>query len=261
MATEVKIGAEIDRVTPTRCPADRQVMRQNWYDLTFLHWVVPVERLRPLIPAELEIDTYEGRAYVGLVPFTMRGISPMWSPPVRPLSDFHETNLRTYVHLRGDAPGVWFFSLDAANSVAVRIARGIWKLPYHFARMSLSRQGAITSAGDGALTIAYASERLWPPPVPALCRVTSRPSGVVRPAEVGSLEHFLAERYLLYAYRNGRLYRGQVYHTPYPLQTAELLHLEESMTAAAGIVRPDEPPLAHYAAGVSVKIFPLKQVG
>jgi uncharacterized protein len=257
--------AAIDRVTPMRCPADRQVMRQNWYDLTFLHWAVPVEQLRPLIPAELEIDTYQGRAYVGLVPFTMRGVSPMWSPPMRPLSDFHETNVRTYVHLHGDAPGVWFFSLDAANTVAVRIARGVWRLPYHYARMSLSREETQAGANDsssnrGGLTVTYHSERLWPPPLPANCHVTCQPDGAVNPAEVGTQEHFLVERYLLYAYRNRRLYRGQVHHTPYPLQTARLLHLEESLTSAAGITLPDEPPLVHYAAALQVRIFPLKRV-
>ncbi len=248
---EIECAEAIDRVTPTRCPAERMVMRQNWYDLTFLHWTVPVEQLRPLIPAQLDIDTYEGRAYVGLVPFTMRGVRPVWAPPCPPLSNFHETNVRTYVHLRGRDPGVWFFSLDAANTVAVRIARGVWQLPYHYARMRLTQV-------VGTSALCYTSERLWPGPVPATCALRCTPNGPVRPAEVGTLEHFLAERYLLYAYRDGRLYRGQVHHAPYPLQTATVTELSESLLAAAGIARPDEPPLAHYAAGVQVRIFPLK---
>jgi uncharacterized protein YqjF (DUF2071 family) len=254
-------GEGIDRVTPTLCPADRMVMRQNWYDLTFLHWAVPVEQLRPLIPSELEIDTYEGRAYVGLVPFTMREVRPVWAPPFPPLSNFHETNIRTYVHLRGHDPGVWFFSLDAANAMAVRIARGVWKLPYHYARMKLTHEtDASTGNGSGAIapTIVYESERLWPTPLPATCALRCTPDGPVRPAEVGTLEHFLAERYLLYAYRDGRLYRGQVHHTPYPLQTATVHSLSENLMATAGIVRPDTAPLAHYAAEVRVRIFGLK---
>ncbi len=238
-------------------------MCQNWYDLTFLHWVVPAEQLRALIPSELELDTFEGRAYVGLIPFTMRGIRPMWAPAVQPLSDFHETNVRTYVHLRGSAPGVWFFSLDAANAVAVRIARSLWKLPYHYARMTLSREpteGGNAGNASATPTITYDSERLWPSPLPATCRVVCTPEGPVRPAEAGTLEHFLAERYLLYAYRDGQLYRGQVYHTPYPLQTAAIGHIEENLIATAGIARPDVPPLAHYAAGLQVRIFPLRRV-
>lgn len=242
---------EIDRIAPTLRPPDRTVMRQKWHDLTFLHWPMPPEMLSPLLPPGLTLDTFQGEAYVGLVPFTMRGVRPTWAPALRPLSDFHETNVRTYVHFQGRDPGVWFFSLDAANSVAVRIARSLWKLPYHFARMALE-------ANEG--TLSYTSERLWPAPLPGICRVQVVPSGPIAAAAVGTLEYFLAERYLLYAFRNGRLYRGQVYHRPYPLQSAELRVLEETLIAAAGLSRPDTSPLTHYARGVDVRVFPLKAI-
>ena len=256
-------GSEIDRVTPTLCPQDRIVMRHNWYDLTFLHWIVPVEMLRPLIPAELEIDTYEGRAYVGLVPFTMRQVRPAWAPAFPPLSNFHETNVRTYVHLHGRSPGVWFFSLDAANSIAVRVARRLWKLPYHFARMSLIHERQIANlhrSSSLAPTVHYQSERVWPGPVPATCDLRCSPNGPVQPADVGTLEHFLVERYLLYAYRDRRLYCGQVHHTAYPLQTATVHRLQEKMSAAAGLRLPETAPIAHYASAVQVLIFPLRAV-
>ena len=119
----------IDRIAPTRLPSGPVVMYHRWVDLLFLHWPVPVEMLRPLIPAGLEIDTFEGVAYIGLVPFTMTKLRPWWGPPVPGLSNFHETNVRTYVHNKGRDPGVWFFSLDAAQSIAVKIARVFWDLP------------------------------------------------------------------------------------------------------------------------------------
>jgi len=247
----------IDRVAPTRRPTgERVVMRQTWADLLFLHWPVPPETLAPLLPPGLTLDTFEdGRAYVGLVPFTMTGVRPLWSPPVRGLSDFHETNVRTYVHYEGRDPGVWFFSLDAANAIAVRIARTLWKLPYHFARMKIVHDGA---------RLCHETERLWPGPLPAACRVEYTPAGTPAPAEPGTLEHFLAERYVLYARsRNGRLLRGQVHHAPYPLQTATLHALDETLVAAAGITLPcpnEPPPLVHYARAVSVEVFGLREV-
>jgi len=226
-------------------------MYQCWSDLSFLHWPFSPEAIRPLLPPGLELDTFEGKAYVGLVPFTMTGVRPVWSPPFKPLSDFHETNVRTYVHYQGRDPGVWFFSLDAANVPAVRIARALWKLPYHFARMQLEKANG---------EILYRSERLWPAPTPATCDVRIRPIGPVAPAAVGTLEHFLAERYILYAYARSRLYTGQVHHTPYPLQQAELLALDASLLEAANLARPDTQPLVHYASGVDVRIFPLRPI-
>jgi uncharacterized protein YqjF (DUF2071 family) len=242
----------IDRIAPTRLPAGYSVMRQRWADLLFLHWPVAIESLRPLVPAALEIDTFDGRAYVGLVPFTMTGVRPVGFPAVRRVSDFHEVNVRTYVHYQGRDPGVWFFSLDAANALAVRIARSLWCLAYHFARMSLK------TSENGR--ISYRSERLWPEPTPASCDLEYQPTGTPTKSTPGTLEHFLAERYVLYARRRANLYLGRVHHTPYPLQTAELNRLDESLLLASGILRPDVPPLVHYASEVRVKIFPIRRI-
>ncbi len=250
----------IDRVAPTRRPPGRTAMWQRWADLLFLHWAVPPDRLRALLPPGLELDTLEGKAYVGLVPFTMTGVRPVWAPPWAPLSNFHETNVRTYVHREGRDPGVWFFSLDASNSIAVRIARALWRLPYHYARMSLIRESDGTAQGNGYPCVRYCTERLWPGPLPASCRVRYGPCGPAAPAAVGTLEHFLVERYILYAYARGRLYSGRVHHRPYPLQPAACDSLEENLIAAAWINRPDEAPLAHYASEVCVRIFPLRRV-
>jgi uncharacterized protein YqjF (DUF2071 family) len=247
---------DADREALTRRPAGRPVMFQSWDHLLFLHWVVPADAIGRLLPPGLEVDLFEGRAYVGLVPFTMRGVRPAGLPSVRWLSDFHETNVRTHVHSQGREPGVWFFSLDAANAVGAWLGRTWFRLPYFFARMSVA-----VEESPGGLRLSYASDRIYPGPKPATSRVEAEVRSPVVPAAIGTLEYFLAERYLLYsASKGGGLFQGRVHHAPYPLQVAEVRSLEESMLAASGIDRPDAPPLAHYARGVSVEVFGLERV-
>jgi uncharacterized protein len=248
--------ADSDREAITRRPIGRVVMYQNWRQLLFLHWEVPAERLARILPSSLELDLFEGRAFVGLVPFTMKGVRPSGLPSVRGLSNFHETNVRTYVHFRGRDPGVWFFSLDAANVVGAALGRAWFALPYFFARMSLKAEPS-----EGGLRLSYASNRLYPDPRPATTRIEAEVRSVVEPAKLGTLEYFLAERYLLYSEsRSGALFKGRVHHTPYPLQVAEVRSIEESALLAAGISRPNLPPLAHYASGVDVEVFGLMRV-
>lgn len=231
---------------PAAPPPGPWVMVQRWHDLLFAHWRCTMTDLRPLIPAPLEIETFDGTPWIGVIPFYMSGVRMRATPPVPTANQFEELNVRTYVTLDG-RPGVWFFSLDAANRLAVAIARTFWHLPYHHARMTLA-------VGDGELR--HASERRANG---ALFRGTCRPHGEPRPATPGTLEHFLAERYLLYAQkRDGRLRRGQVHHAPYPLQSAELADWDESLLAAAGIERPAGAPLVHFASGVDVEVFALQ---
>lgn len=241
----------LDRLEPTRRPPGRAAMRQRWAELLFLHWVVPAAVLQALLPAELTVDTHEGLAYVGLVPFTMTGVRPLWAPALPWLSSFHEVNVRTYVHHAGRAPGVWFFSLDAANPLAVLVARSVWRLPYHKATMRLDVRGAVRH---------YESARQWPGVRPATCRLSYEPLGTPAAAQPGTREHFLAERYILYTAHAGRLYEGRVHHAPYPLQTAHLHSLDESLLAATRLARPTGTPLAHYAREVQVELFALREV-
>ena len=232
-------------------------MRQKWRDLLFIHWPVDPEALRPLIPAPLELDLFVGSAYVGLVPFTMTGVRPVGLPAVAGLSNFHETNVRTYVRLGDHDPGVWFFNLEAANSIAVLLARRLFHLPYHYARMFLEHES--TPLPQERPSILYAGTRRWPGPLPASYSVRAIPVGPIQPAPAGTLEHFLVERYILFTAWKGRVYLGRVHHTPYPLQTARILSLDETLLAATGIERPEIAPLVHFAAGVNVEVFPLRR--
>lgn len=249
--------SNIDRDTPTHRPCEKAIGYQRWSDLLFVHWRVPAEMIAPLLPPRLSVDTWEGDAWVGLVPFYMSGVRPWWAPAVPGISNFCETNLRTYVHLDGQDPGVWFFSLEAARSLAVRIARRFWNLPYFKAKMSLNRNDD---------RISYRSQRLWPEPAIATThieavigdRITSPLDETGRVAD-GTLEFFLAERYLLYsADRAGQLYRGQVHHSPYPLRKAEVACLEENLLSAAGISPAQKFCHALFSDGVAVNIFPLR---
>lgn len=210
------------------------LIRQEWHDVLFAHWRVPVERLRGVVPRELEIETYDGSAWVGLVPFRLRHMRPRLLPSIPPLRDFLETNVRTYVR-HGGRSGVWFFSLDAESLFAVKAARLTYRLPYFHARMSCEER-------DGWLE--YETRRVGDV---AAARLRYRARGPASAAVPGSLEHFLVERYGLFARSGDAITRADIDHAPWPLQRAEAEIEEESLVAAAGIERPDTPPLLHFA--------------
>jgi len=229
---------------------DRPVGYQKWRSLLFLHWDIPAAAIQPLLPPGLALDLFDGRAWVGLVAFTMRGVRPWWSPPLPGLSHFHELNVRTYVRHESGEPGVWFFSLDAANSVAVLAARASWGLPYHRASMRL--------VSDGGL-YRYSCRRRWPGPTPAVFGARWREGESLAPPAPDSLEHFLVERYHLYVDRGkGRLESARVHHSPYPLKRALLLDWRESMLPAAGLPAASEEPHVLFSPGVDVDIHALR---
>jgi uncharacterized protein len=248
----------IDRLSAARRPQRWAVMRQKWRDLLFLHWAVSPQAIRPLVPPQLDLDLFEGTAYIGLVPFTMTGVRPVGLPPIWGLSSFHETNLRTYVRMGDRDTGVWFFNLEAANSIAVRDSRALFHLPYHRARMFLEREWRGNQEPTSTATIVYAGVRLWPGPLPASYTIRATPGEQIRLAQPGTLEHFLIERYVLYAARNNRLFQGRVYHTPYPIQSAVLHSLDENLQATWNLDRPASPPLTHFSKGVDVEVFPIR---
>jgi uncharacterized protein YqjF (DUF2071 family) len=221
-------------------------MHQNWHHLLFLHWEIPAHELQEMVPPELTIDTFQGKAYVGVIPFTMTGVRAVMTPPIPWLSSFHEVNVRTYVHRDGADPGVWFFSLDTSSALAVEGARAFYKLPYFHAQIDFKGFEFTSKRDDPAGA------------KPADIHVRYQPvEGPVAPAAPGTLDHFLVERYLLYSMdKHHQLHRARVHHQPYRLQRADVLKLEETLVWAAGIRRAGAAPIRHYSREVSVTIDP-----
>ena len=231
---------------PWPLPVGQWVMAQSWHDLLFAHWPVDAEKLRPLIPDRLEIDTFDGEAWLAVVPFRMTGVQLRGTPAVPGLSTFPELNVRTYVKY-GGKPGVWFFSLDAGNALAVAIARAWFHLPYSRARMPCEER-------DGY--IHYRSARTHQGAPGALLECRYRPSNKMFFPQPGTLEHFLTERYCLYtASGNGRLIRGEIHHRWWPLQVAEAEFSRNSMAEAAGVPLPHSKPILHFAKRQDVLVW------
>lgn len=257
---EERLPVSIDRIAPTRKPTTGPAGYHQWRDLTFIHWRVPTELLRPLVPADLTIDEFEGSAWIGLVPFSMQAIRPFrWLPPIPGCDRFLETNVRTYVHCEGADPGVWFFSLDAAHWLAVQAARIGWHLPYYWSRMSLQRTNVAAAASDHVgETITYTTRRNSGHHPQS--RVTIRVGPPLGPSMPGTLQHFLVERYWLYAQGPRNLWKGQVHHTPYNVHAVDILEFDDQLVPAT--VGPLRTPLAHavYSPGVDVEVHPLQQL-
>jgi uncharacterized protein len=224
----------IDRLAARARPSGTPIMHQNWTKLLFLHWSFDPEQLRPELPRALELDTFDGRAWIGITPFTMSGIRPTFLPAVPGLSDTHELNVRTYVH-RDGVPGVWFFSLDADNALAVAAARAAFRLPYFHAEMSLEESDA---------TVSFRSRRKGDESPPTLEARWTR-TDPLPPLEPGTLDFFLIERYWLYAADESRLLRARIHHEPWPLCRAEVHELRSTMLTAQGLPAGEGDPLVH----------------
>ena len=233
-------------------------MRQNWRELLFVHWPIPPEELRPLVPPHLELDLFEGTAYVGLVPFTMTGVRPVGLPPVRWLSRFHETNVRTYVHRDGRDPGVWFFSLDAANRVAVSLARTALPPPL------LLRADVPGAGGPGprmTRPILYAGIRRRPEPRPASYLIRARPTGTVDPRTPVHSSTSSSNATSSTPWRTTASTRAGSTITPIRCRSAEDALPRRDPPRRRRHRRPDAAPLAHFARGVDVKVYALEHDG
>ena len=219
------------------------VMAMRWDDLAFLHWPVPVAVLEARIPNGLQLDTFAGQAWIGIVPFRMAGVQARGLPQVPGTNEFLELNVRTYV-TNGTRPGVWFFSLDCANLLAVRGARVGFSLPYFDAKM----QSLETNS-----SFDYLSTRTHRGEPAARFRAKYEPSSEVTPTTPGTLEHWLTERYCLYAKRStGQVIRGEILHQPWPLQACKVEIFENTLCDSLGLSLPAKPVLAHFAKRLEV---------
>jgi uncharacterized protein YqjF (DUF2071 family) len=231
-------------------------MTQRWNDLLFAHWPVPASQMAPLLPEGLQVDTYQGSAWLGVVPFWMDRIKVRGLPPIPGARSFPELNLRTYVRDRqtGTA-GVYFFSLEGSNLLAVAAARTLYHLPYYWAEMRLDQR----SEREFAF---YSRRRLSSQPVVFQARYRGLgPTRRLAESRAGSLEYFLTERYCLFASNHaGQAIRANVHHVPWPLEDAEAEIERNDLPTAIGIRLPDEEPVLHYSRRLAVYLWPSELV-
>lgn len=233
-------------------PRGRWAMRMVWEDLLFEHWRVDPGLLRPLVPAGLELETFDGAGWLAVVPFRMTGVRPRATLPLPWLSAFPELNVRTYVRA-GGKPGVWFFSLDADQPLAVATARRVFHLNYRWAEMSCTRAGE---------AIGYRSRRRRAHAGEAEYRGNYWPLPAAVDVAPGSLGDFLVNRFCLYAAdARGRLYRGEIDHPPWPLQEAAAEVPVDTMTRPLGFELPAAPPLRWFARRLEVVAWLPERVG
>jgi uncharacterized protein YqjF (DUF2071 family) len=225
-------------------PVKRAAMVHWWDELTFLHWRFQPEDVQRLLPAGLTVETMDGTAWVGLVPFFLRVGLP-GVPSVPWMSRFAETNVRTYVRSRDGARGIWFFSLDAARLGAVVVARSTYRLPYFWSAMSIDRRPS---------TIAYRCRRRWPGPRGARSDVAIEIGDPFRPDELTELDHFLTARWALFSSPRSGLRHALAQHDPWPLHRARAIRVRDELIMAAGLPEPTGEPLLHYSPSVEVRI-------
>ena len=225
-------------------------MTQQWQDLLFAHWAYEPDVVQRLLPSGVELDTFEGKAYVGLVPFNMRNLRLRGLPPIPTTSNFGEVNVRTYVTSRGRS-AVWFFSLDTQKLLPTLVARTAFKLPYCYGTTSVT----LTGVGEGAILTSNVA-RKWPHHSSSAIAVRIGES--VQP---GPLENFLTSRWgLVSSSRGDRLWYGAVEHEPWPLHRAELLHLDDNLVTAAVLPRPVGEPDLLFSPGVHTTIHSLERL-
>lgn len=235
-------------VDPARSPVyvDRPIMRNRWELLTFLHWRYDPALVQRLLPKGLTVDTFDGSAWVALVPFYMRISLPV-GPSVPWASEFCETNVRTYVRDEFGRSGVWFLSLDAARLGAVVTARTTYRLPYFWSQMRLGVRDDL---------VAYTCVRRWPGPRGASSRVVVRLGAPYAPGDLGPLDHFLTARWSLFSVVGERATFARAWHDPWPLRRASVVTLDDQLITSAGLPAPEGDPLVHYSSAVDVRIGP-----
>jgi len=241
---------------PRPLPSGRWQMTQRWNDLLFAHWPVAAAQMAPLLPEGLEPDTFQGTAWLGVVPFWLDRIKINGIPALPGAHSFPDLNLRTYVRdEQTGTPGVYFFSLDASNLLAVGLARGFLHLPYYWAEMRLEQK----SEREFAF---YSRRRFSSKPVLFKARYRGLgPTSRLADLRSGTLEYFLTERHCLFSRnRDGETTQSNLHHVSWPLEEAEAEIEHNDLPATIGIELPAQHPVLHYSRRLAVYIWPAKLV-
>jgi len=241
---------------PRPLPPGRWLMRQRWNDLLFAHWPVPAASLAPLLPEGLEVDTFQGSAWLGVVPFWMDRIKIRGFPPIPGSRTFPDLSLRTYVREeRTGTPGVYCLSLDANNLLTVMIRRAFFSLPTHWAEMRLEQRTTREFTIDSRRRFALQ---------PVVFKAHYRGLGAtwkLAESRPGTIEHFLMERYCMFSSnRAGQPIRANLHHISYPLEEAEAEIEQNNLADALGICLPDHEPVLHYSRRLAVYVWPTELV-
>jgi uncharacterized protein len=243
----IMMKSSVHRTWPI--PSTPWVMKQTWHDLLFAHWEIDEDIIRPLIPKSLELDTFDGKAYIGVVPFTMSGIRLRCLPPIPFTSQFPEINVRTYVTYKGEKPGVFFLSLDAENLIAVKTARAFFRLPYYYAKISVVKDRK---------SIIYQSSRKEHNSSEFCFQASYWPTSKSFLAKENSFDYWLTERYCLYTTHHNKLYRGDINHEPWKLQHADAQILKNTMLPNSGVNFETTQPILHYSKKMDVVLWALE---
>jgi uncharacterized protein YqjF (DUF2071 family) len=235
---------------PYPIPSRPWVMTQTWNRLLFAHWPVPLSLLQPYIPSAMTLDTFEGTAWIGVIPFEISHLRARGLPPIPYTSYFPEINVRTYV-VKDNKPGVFFFSLDATNPLAVAAARTFFHLPYYNANIQADKQQN---------TVHYKSERTHKNAPPASFSTQYRPTSSIFQADKGSLDEWLTARYCLYTHYRNQLYRGEIHHAPWPLQHAEAEIHNNAMHPLLSPSILQSQPILHYVEQITALFWLLEKI-
>jgi uncharacterized protein YqjF (DUF2071 family) len=224
-------------------------MYQTWSWLSFLHWSYDPAVVQRLLPTSLEVQTFQGQAWVGVTPFLLEDLRTPVGPALPWFTSFPETNVRTYVVGPDGREGLWFFSLDAGRLEPVLVARSTYALPYMWSAMTVERDGPV---------VRYRSRRRWPGPTPAASSVTLEVGDRLGPGELGAFDHYLTARWQLYTTLGPLLARSTVEHEPWPLYQAVVRELDTDLVTAAGLPDPAGEPVVHWSPGVRTRISALR---
>jgi hypothetical protein len=226
---------------------DRPAMRQIWRSLTFLHWRYDPAIIAKTLPKQLTLDTFDGAAWVGLVPFVLAGVEPFGLPALPWISQFPETNVRTYVRGPDGERGVWFHTLEADRLAAVLVARWWYHLPYRWAKMNVIKRGNIVEY-QSARSALFGSGK------------TDLAIEIGEALATADFDHFLTARFRLYAAASGRVAYAQIEHEPWTLQSARIIKLNETLMENSGVPRPEGEPVLHYSDELHIKAEALRWI-